>query len=68
MEAGRADRASDGTNAFRSRKARADQRPHRLASQTRQDILIATPRNIGAPERAERQCMPLDFYEKKSRW
>jgi hypothetical protein len=67
MEAGRADRASDGTNAFRSRKARADWRPHCLARQTR-DILIATPRNTGALERAARQCMPLDFYEKKSRW
>jgi hypothetical protein len=39
-----------------------DRVPHRLASQTRQDILTATPRNIGAPERAARQCMPLDFY------
>ena len=45
-----------------------DRVPHRLAWQTRRDILAATPRNIGAPERAARQCMPLDFYEKKSRW
>ena len=29
----------------------------------RQHILAATPNNIGAPERAARQCMPLDFYE-----
>jgi hypothetical protein len=36
--------------------------PHRVAWQTRQDILVATPDNIGAPERAARQCMPLDFY------
>jgi hypothetical protein len=36
--------------------------PHRLAWQTRQDILTLTPRNIGAPERAARQCMPIDFY------
>jgi hypothetical protein len=36
--------------------------PRHLASQTRQRILAATPRNIGAPERAARQCMPLDFY------
>jgi hypothetical protein len=36
--------------------------PHRLAWQARQDILTATPRNIGAPERAARQCMPLDCY------
>jgi hypothetical protein len=28
----------------------------------RQDILEATPANIGMPERAARQCMPLDFY------
>jgi hypothetical protein len=31
----------------------------------RQDILDATPPNIGAPERAVRQCMPRDLYEKK---
>ena len=30
----------------------------------RQDILDATPANIGAPERAARQCMPRDLYEK----
>jgi hypothetical protein len=36
--------------------------PHRLAWQTRQDILTLTPRNIGVPERAARQCMPIDFY------
>jgi hypothetical protein len=29
----------------------------------RQDILAATPRNIGAPERAARHCMPRDLYE-----
>ncbi len=29
----------------------------------RQDILLfGTPNNIGAPERAARQCMPEDFY------
>jgi len=28
----------------------------------RQDILKSTPRNIGAPERKARQCMPADFY------
>ena len=39
-----------------------DKVPHRRAWQTRQDILAATPRNIGAPQRAARQCMPLDFY------
>jgi hypothetical protein len=36
--------------------------PHREQWQTRQDILLRTPRNIGAPERAARQCMPIDFY------
>ncbi len=39
-----------------------DRVPHRQAWRTRQDILAATPRNIGAPERAARQSMPLDFY------
>jgi hypothetical protein len=28
----------------------------------RQKILAATPHNIGAPERAARQCMPYDFF------
>jgi len=36
--------------------------PHHAQWQARQDILAATPQNIGAPERAARQCMPLDFY------
>jgi hypothetical protein len=34
--------------------------PHREQWQARQDILDATPPNIGAPERAARQCMPVD--------
>jgi hypothetical protein len=33
-----------------------------LQWRARQDILDATPRNIGAPERAARQCMPRDLY------
>ena len=37
--------------------------PHRTQWQARQDILAATPKNIGAPERAARQSMPRDFYE-----
>ena len=36
--------------------------PHAEQWQARQDILAATPQNIGAPERAARQCMPLDLY------
>jgi hypothetical protein len=40
-----------------------DRVPHALQWQARQDILAATPRNIGAPERAARQCMPRDLYE-----
>ncbi len=40
-----------------------DRVPHPLQWQARQDILAATPRNIGAPERAARQCMPRDLYE-----
>ncbi len=39
-----------------------DRVPRRRALQVRQEILSATPRNIGAPERAARQCLPLDFY------
>jgi hypothetical protein len=36
--------------------------PQRVQWQTRQEILSVTLRNIGAPERATRQCMPIDFY------
>lgn len=28
----------------------------------RQGLLAATPHNLGAPERAARQCMPVDLY------
>jgi hypothetical protein len=40
-----------------------DRVPHALQWRARQAILEATPRNIGAPERAARQCMPRDLYE-----
>jgi hypothetical protein len=40
-----------------------DRVPHPLQWRARQDILDLTPRNIGAPERAARQCMPRDLYE-----
>jgi len=40
-----------------------DRVPHQEQWRARQDILAATPRNIGAPERAARQCMPRDLYE-----
>jgi hypothetical protein len=36
--------------------------PHTAQWQARQEILAATPKNLGAPERAARQCMPLDLY------
>ena len=36
--------------------------PHTVQWQARQMILSASPANLGAPERAARQCMPLDFY------
>jgi hypothetical protein len=39
--------------------------PHPQQWRARQDILDATPPNLGAPERAVRQCMPRDLYEKK---
>jgi len=41
-----------------------DRVPHPAQWRARQDILDAMPRNIGAPERAARQFMPRDFYEK----
>jgi hypothetical protein len=40
-----------------------DRVPRPEQSRARQDILKATPRNIGAPERAARQCMPRDLCE-----
>ena len=40
-----------------------DRVPHPLQWRARQDILESTPRNIAAPERAARQCMPRDLYE-----
>ncbi len=43
-------------------KRAVDVVPHATQWQARQDILAATPQNIGAPERAARQCMPRDFY------
>jgi hypothetical protein len=40
-----------------------DRVPHSLQWRARQDILETTARNIGAPERAARQCMPRDLYD-----
>ena len=40
-----------------------DRVPHPEQWRARQNILKTTPRNIGAPERAARQCMPRDLYE-----
>jgi hypothetical protein len=37
--------------------------PRDLQRRARQKIIAATPRNLGAPERAARLCMPQDFYE-----
>ncbi len=61
-------RCRGDANACLGKAVALDRVPHRLAWQTRQDILTATPRNIGAPERAARQCMPIDFYLEKNGW
>jgi hypothetical protein len=61
-------RCRGDVNACLAKAVALDHVPHRTQWRTRQDILTATPRNIGAPERAARQCMPIDFYEKKTRW
>lgn len=37
--------------------------PRHVQWRVRQDILKATPCNLGAPERKARQYMPGDFYE-----
>jgi hypothetical protein len=44
-------------------KRALDRVPHNVQWRARQDILMATPANIGAPERKARQCMPRDLYE-----
>jgi hypothetical protein len=44
-------------------KRALDAVPRQAQWQVRQDILAATPANLGAPERAVRQCMPGDLYE-----
>ena len=46
-------------------KRALDRIPPRVQSQARQDILKATPHNIGAPEREARQRMPRDFHEEE---
>jgi hypothetical protein len=35
--------------------------PRHVQVRVRDDILAATPQNIGAPERMARQCMPFDL-------
>jgi hypothetical protein len=40
--------------------------PHAAQWQARQEFLAAMPKNIGAPERAARQCMPVDLYVENS--
>jgi len=37
--------------------------PRDVQHRVRDDILKATPRNFGGPERKARQCMPRDLYE-----
>jgi hypothetical protein len=38
--------------------------PQHAQWRARQDVLAATPANIGKPERAARQAMPSDLYER----
>jgi hypothetical protein len=52
-----------GGNQHACLKRALDRVPRLVQWQARQDILTATPRNVGGPERAARQCMPRDFYE-----
>jgi hypothetical protein len=44
-------------------KRALDRVPREVQRRTHQDIIAAMPRNIGAPEREARLCMPYDFYE-----
>jgi hypothetical protein len=52
-----------GGNQHACLKRALDRVPRLVQWQARQDILTATPLNVGGPERAARQCMPRDFYE-----
>jgi hypothetical protein len=49
-------------DANRCLKRALERVPHTAQWQARQDILAASPANLGAPERAARQYMPSDFY------
>jgi hypothetical protein len=60
-------RCCGDVNACLAKAVALDRVPHRRQWRARQDILDATPRNIAAPERAARQCMPLDFYLARSK-
>ena len=44
-------------------KRALDRVPREVQRRARQGIVAAMPRNIGAPERAARLCMPADLYE-----
>jgi hypothetical protein len=57
-------RCCGDANACLAKAVALDRLSQREQWQTRQNILRATPFNIGAPERAARQCMPIDFYLK----
>jgi hypothetical protein len=52
-----------GGDAAQCLRRALDRVPHAQQWRARQDILGSTPRNIGAPERAARQCMPRDLYD-----
>ncbi len=56
-------RQSCGGDAKACLKRGLDRVSHQTQWSARQNILAATPRNIGAPERQARQCMPRDLYE-----
>ncbi len=45
-------------------KGALDRVPRDVQRQARRAIIAATPRNLSAPEREARFCMPQDFYEK----
>ena len=44
-------------------KRALDRVPREVQRRARQNIIAAMPRNIGAPEREARLCMPHDLFE-----
>ena len=59
----RRQRACRGGNPSRCLHRALETTPGDVQRRARLDILQRTPADIGGPERAVRQCMPIEFYD-----